>query len=125
MYSTTYPAAAYSWISAAKFGPGSLAPLSVVIRSEKGEDLRESEGLALIDDVSRLLSRSRHMVEVRSATQPLGSAAALAPARLGARLGAVNAGFGRMADGAEQLHAGLLQGVQRLRAGILLEALVR
>ena len=52
-----------------EFGPGFAAPLTVVLKSDS--DLRESEGLALIDDVSRLLAHQRRLVEVRSATQPL------------------------------------------------------
>ena len=61
---------------AAKFDPGTVAPLTVVLESDA--DLRGSEGLALIDDVSRFLGRQRRLVEVRSATQPLGSPATLA-----------------------------------------------
>ena len=38
---------------ASKFDPGMMAPLTVVLESDT--DLRRSEGLALIDDVSRLL----------------------------------------------------------------------
>ena len=56
---------------ASKFDPGMMAPLTVVLESDT--DLRSSEGLALIDDVSRLLSHQRRLSEVRSATQPLGS----------------------------------------------------
>ena len=56
---------------ASKFDPGMLAPLTVVLESDA--DFRKSEGLALIDDVSRLLAHHRRLTEVRSATQPLGS----------------------------------------------------
>ena len=58
---------------AAKFGQGVLAPLTVILQSDR--DLRGSEGLALIDDVSRFLTHQRRLTEVRSATQPLGSPA--------------------------------------------------
>ncbi len=61
------------WL-ATKFDAGSLAPLTVVLDSDS--DLRSSEGLALIDDVSRFLARQRRILEVRSATQPLGSTGA-------------------------------------------------
>ena len=71
------------WL-ATKFDTGSLAPLTVVLDSDS--DLRGSEGLALIDDVSRFLARQRRILEVRSATQPLGSTAPLDPARLSERL---------------------------------------
>jgi RND superfamily putative drug exporter len=104
-----------------KFGPGIVAPMTVLIRSDR--DLRDSEGLALIDDVSRLLARQRGLAEVRSATQPLGSTAPLEPARLGARLAAVNEGFGRMEEGARQLESGLTEGAAKLRMAVLLDDL--
>ena len=44
---------------ASKFEPGMLAPLTVVLESDT--DFRKSEGLALIDDVSRLLSHQRRL----------------------------------------------------------------
>ena len=68
-----------------KFRPGELAPLTIVLQAEG--DLGKSDGLELIDNVSRLLEQQHQMiVEVRSATQPLGSADPLKPARLDARL---------------------------------------
>lgn len=102
-----------------KFGPGMLAPLTVVLESK--EDLRGSEGLALIDDVSRFLSRQRDLAEVRSATQPLGSPAMLARARINARLGAVQDGFGRIEDGAARMHKELGEGAVKLRTAVWLE----
>src|SRR5262249_30807820 len=104
---------------ASKFDPGMLAPLSVVLESDT--DFRKSEGLALIDDVSRLLAHHRRLTEVRSATQPLGSPEPLARARLDSRLGEVNAGFHLLAQGADQLSKGLTEGAAKLRAAIWLE----
>ncbi len=104
---------------AAKFGPGMLAPLTVVLESDS--DFRKSEGLALIDDVSRLLTHQRRLTEVRSATQPLGSPAAADRARLASRLGEVNAGFRQLAEGPGQLRKGLTEGAAKLRAAIWLE----
>ena len=104
---------------ATKFEPGMLTPLTVVLDWEG--DFRRSEGLALIDDVSRFLSRQRRLTEVRSATQPLGSPETLARARIASRLGEVNDGFTRMAIGAGQLHKGLSEGVIKLRAALWLE----
>ncbi len=104
---------------ASKFDPGMLGPLTVVLESDR--DFRQSEGLALIDDVSRLLSHQRRLSEVRSATQPLGSPHPLDRARLASRLGEVNAGFRQLADGAEQLRKGLTEGAAKLRAAIWLE----
>ncbi len=104
---------------ASKFGQGTIAPLTVVLESDR--DLRGSEGLALVDDVSRYLRHQRRLIEVRSATQPLGSTELLAPARIDARLGAVDAGFVQLADGAGQLQKGLNEGAARLRAALWLE----
>ena len=68
---------------ASRFEPGTMAPLTVVLESDT--DLRGSEGLALIDDVSRLLGHQRRLGEVRSATQPLGSTKPFDRARLASR----------------------------------------
>ncbi len=104
---------------AAKFDPGMLAPLTVVLESDV--DLRQSEGLAMIDDVSRLLSHQRMLTEVRSATQPLGSAEPLKRARLASRLGEVDQGFVKIEAGAGELQKGLTAGAARLRAAVWLE----
>jgi RND superfamily putative drug exporter len=106
------------WLST-KFDTGALAPLTVVLDS--GPDLRGPEGLALIDDVSRFLGRQRGILEVRSATQPLGSTAPLNPARLSGRLSAVNAGHARMESGSRLLEKGLNEGAAKLRAAMWLE----
>ena len=109
---------------AAKFGQGTLAPLTVVVQAESpGDDLRSSLGLALIDDASRFLNQNRWLSEVRSATQPLGSTAPLDAARLDARLTEVNKGFSKMAEGASQLRNGLMEGVGKIRAAMLLESM--
>jgi RND superfamily putative drug exporter len=102
-----------------KMGSGLTSPLAIVLESSK--DLRTSEGLALVDDVSRLLSRQRRLDEVRSATQPLGSTAPLDRARLSSRLGEVNQGFDRIAEGANHLRQGLTEGVAKLQAALWLE----
>lgn len=99
---------------AEKFGAGQVAPLTVVLESDK--DLRTSQGLALIDDVSRMLSRQRKLAEVRSATQPLGSTAPLEPARLASRLGAVNDGLRRITAGNSELRDRLADGLTKLKA---------
>lgn len=101
---------------AAKFGAGAVAPLSVVIEAD--EDLGQSRGLSLIDDLSRLLARQRRLIEVRSATQPLGSRAPLEPARLDARLGAVRDGLDQIADGGARLR----EAIQRKAVALRLKA---
>ena len=104
-----------------EFGPGFVAPLTVVLEGDR--DWRESEGLALIDEVSRLLAHQRSLSEVRSATQPLGSPELLERARLAARLKEVNEGFAKMSEGAKRLRDGLVQGAAKLRAAILFQDL--
>ena len=104
---------------AEKFDPGMVAPLTIVLESDV--DLRGSEGLALIDDVSRFLARHRRLLEVRSATQPLGTPALLERARLASRLAAVQSGFGQMTEGARELQTRLNEGAAKLRAAVWLE----
>ena len=104
---------------ASKFDAGTLAPLTVLLESDT--DLHSSAGLALIDDVSRLLAHQRRLSEVRSATQPLGSPEPLARARLASRLGEVNDGFHKLSDGAGLLHKGLAEGAAKLRTALWLE----
>ena len=106
------------WL-ATKFNAGSLTPLNVVLSSDS--DLRDSVGLALIDDISRFLARQRRISEVRSATQPTGSRALLEPARLSERLRAVNAGYGQMESGSRELQDGLNAGAARLRLALWVE----
>ena len=114
------PSAGAMQLLATKFGPGKLTPLSVVLEADG--DLRQSRGLALIDDLSRFLAHQRRLAEIRSATQPLGSPAPLGRARLRARLGEVNDGFTRVADGARQLEKGLEEGAAKLCATMWLES---
>ena len=107
-----------------KFGEGRVAPLTVVMNVRGGMDLKKSEGLALIDDVSRFIANNRiQIAEVRSATQPLGSPKPLEQARIASRLGEVDKGFDRMAAGAAQLRDGLTEGATKLQAAIALERL--
>jgi RND superfamily putative drug exporter len=99
---------------AEKFGPGIAAPLTVLVET-KG-NFRDSEGLALIDELSRKLTRQKYLTEIRSATQPLGSPKPLDPARLSNRLTAVNDGFQQIEAGADQLRDGLEDGLNKLKA---------
>jgi len=102
-----------------KFDPGMTAPLTIVLESDA--DFTSSQGLALIDDVSRLLSHQRNQREVRSATQPLGSPAPLNRARLAARLGEMDEGFQQLAAGGAELEKGLTAGAAKLRAALWLQ----
>jgi RND superfamily putative drug exporter len=105
-----------------KLGPGRVAPMTIVLNGDRRLD--QSEGLALIDDVSRFIANNRRQIgEVRSATQPLGSPELLEPARIASRLEEVNKGFDRMNQGAIQLRDGLAQGAAKLQAALRLEKL--
>jgi RND superfamily putative drug exporter len=109
-----------------RFGQGFLAPLTIILETgTPREELKGSEGLALVDDTSRFLGQSRKLSEVRSATQPLGSTSLLDPARISARLTAVDQGFDQMADGAGQLRDGLNQGVAKIRLAMMLERKIK
>ena len=116
---TGTPAVKDFWLLSSKFEPGMVAPLAVILESDS--DLRTSEGLALIDDVSRLLSHQRRLTEVRSATQPLGSPEPLKRARIASRLGEVNDGFHQLANGAAKLQQGLVKGAAKIQAALWLE----
>ncbi len=107
------------WL-ATKFDVGALSPLTVVLDSDL--DLRSSDGLEFVDDVSRFLARQPRLLKVRSATQPLGSTGPLNPARLSERLRAVNAGYSRMESGSRQLQNGLNEGAAKLRASRWIES---
>lgn len=106
------------WL-ATKFDTGALAPLTVLLDSDS--DLRGSEGLSRIDEVSRFLARQRRLTEVRSATQPTGSQKPLEVARLSERLSAVNEGYARMESGSRRLQEGLNEGVVKLRVARWIE----
>jgi RND superfamily putative drug exporter len=104
-----------------KFGEGATAPMAVLLEARPEDpDFRSSVGLAALDDISRLLAHQRTLVEVRSATQPLGTTAPLEPARISSRLSAVNEGFERLVEGAKELKAGLDEGGGRIRGAMLL-----
>ncbi|MDB5352532.1 MAG: putative superfamily drug exporter [Planctomycetota bacterium] len=116
------PAVRSMTLVADKFGSGRVAPLTVVMKGDV--DFMTSENLALIDDVSRFIANNRKkIVEVRSATQPLGSPQPLEKARIESRLEEVNKGFDRMAKGGAQLRDGLNQGAAKLKTAIQLEKL--
>ncbi len=102
-----------------KFGPGVSSPLTVVLQS--AGDLRDSRGLALIDDLGRTLAGQKGVGEVRSATRPLGSSAPLEPARLSSRLAAVDDGLKQIGDGASRLRDGLEDGLTKLQSARWLE----
>ncbi len=84
-----------------KYGPGEVSPLTVVVEST--EDLRQSDGLYLIDDLSRRLAEHRDFGEVRSATQPLGTPETLSEARLNSRIETIRDGLNQIRSGAEVL----------------------
>jgi RND superfamily putative drug exporter len=96
-----------------KFGPSDVSPLEILVESKT--DWRDSEGLYLIDELSRTLSHHKDFGEVRSATQPLGSRETLKAARLGSRLVAIRDGLGKIREGAELMAASFTQEGARVR----------
>ncbi len=113
-----------------KFGPSDVSPLEIVVESKS--DWRGTEGLYLIDELSRSLSHHKDFGEIRSATQPLGSRDTLKAARIDSRLAAIRAGLGKIGEGAELMTTSfikegarirLLLGMERL-TGVKLPALV-
>ena len=106
---------------ATKFDTGTLSPLTVVLDTRR-RSCAGSEGLALIDDVSRFLARQQ-----RIRGGPFSDAAAGKHGSAGSRatferLRAVNAGHLRMEAGSRQLQQGLNLGAAKLRAAFWLEA---
>ncbi len=118
---TTTPSVEDLQLVSNAFGPGETAPLTIVLETQEGDpDFRSSEGLEIIDAVSRLLSHQRSLAEVRSATQPLGTTEELDPARISNRLGAISDGFNQLVDGASELRDGLNMGGARIQGARLL-----
>jgi RND superfamily putative drug exporter len=104
-----------------KFGPSDVSPLEIVV--EGNSDWRDSEGLYLIDELSRTLSHHKDFGEIRSATQPLGSRETLKAARIESRLTAIRAGLAKIRDGAELMAASFIQEGARVRMLLGMERL--
>ncbi len=102
------------------YGEGVVAPITMVIQSDK--DLRDPDGLELIDDLSRFVTHQRKIGAVRSATQPLGSTGPLNQARLSSRLSTIHDGLVKLNDGAAELEKGLIDGGAKMRAAKFVES---
>jgi RND superfamily putative drug exporter len=102
------------------YGEGVVAPITMVIQSDK--DLRDPDGLELIDDLSRFVTHQRKIGAVRSATQPLGSTGPLNQARLSSRLSTIHEGLVKLNDGASELEKGLIEGGAKIRATRFVES---
>ena len=102
------------------YGEGVVAPITMVVQSDK--DLRDPDGLELIDDLSRFVTHQRKIGAVRSATQPLGSTGPLNQARLSSRLTAIHEGLVKLNDGASELEKGLVEGGAKIRAARFVES---
>lgn len=98
---------------AKSFGEGVVAPITMIVQADR--DLRDPDGLELIDDLSRFVTHQRKIGELRSATQPLGSTGPLQQARLSSRLKAIHEGMVKLNDGAQELQKGLVQGGAKIR----------
>lgn len=103
---------------AKSFGEGVVAPITMIVQADR--DMRDPDGLELIDDLSRFVAHQRKIGEVRSATQPLGSTGPLQQARLSSRLSAIHKGLLKLNDGAHELETGLVEGGAKIRFAKLL-----
>ncbi len=92
---------------------------------ESDEDLRRPGGLALIDELSRLMAAGGGVARVRSATRPTGETALLDAARVPRRLEEIRGGLEQIARGADELGRGLNAGVVKIRMGRKLHELLR
>ena len=112
------------------FGPGDSLPSTVVLKSERPLD--DTDGLAMIEQVSRELAKVDGVKAVRSATRPTGEA--LADFQVANQAETLDSGLGEGADGIGQVASGLksagdslveqapqlenaAEGAQRLAAG--------
>jgi len=98
---------------AKSFGEGVVAPITMIVQADR--DMRDPDGLELIDDLSRFVTHQRKIGEVRSATQPLGSTGPLQQARLSSRLTTIHEGLLKLNDGAQELETGLVEGGAKIR----------
>ncbi|MFM7130169.1 MAG: MMPL family transporter [bacterium] len=101
------------------YGEGVVAPITMVVQADR--DLRDEDGLELIDDLSRFITHQRKIGELRSATQPLGSTGPLNQARLSSRLGQIHDGLVRLNSGATELEKGLVEGGAKIRLARAIE----
>lgn len=106
-------------VIAEAYGEGVVAPITMVIQADR--DLRDPDGLELIDDLSHYITQQRKIGEVRSATQPLGSTGPLNQARLSSRLKLIHEGLVKLNDGAEELEKGLVEGGAKIRLARAIE----
>lgn len=101
------------------YGEGVVAPITMVVQADR--DLRDEDGLELIDDLSRFITHQRKIGELRSATQPLGSTGPLNQARLSSRLGLIHDGLVKLNTGATELEKGLVEGGAKIRLARAIE----
>lgn len=106
-------------VIAKAYGEGVVAPITMVVQSDR--DLRDPDGLELIDDLSNYITHQRKIGEVRSATQPLGSTGPLNQARLSSRLTLIHDGLLKLNDGAVELEKGLVEGGAKIRLARAIE----
>lgn len=85
------------------FGPGETLPTTVVMKTDKKLD--DSAGLAMIEQVTRELSKVDGVKAVRSATRPTGEA--LEDFQVSKQVDTLDGGLGQGSDGIEQVASGL------------------
>ncbi|MBB6669862.1 MMPL family transporter [Cohnella nanjingensis] len=85
------------------FGPGESLPTTVVMKTDKALDT--SEGLAMIEQVSRELSKVDGVKAIRSATRPTGEAPA--DFQVASQVDTLGNGLNQGTDGIDQVAKGL------------------
>ncbi|WP_051317979.1 MMPL family transporter [Cohnella thermotolerans] len=93
---------AFNYISDS-FGPGDSLPTTVVVKSDKALDT--TDGLAMIERLTRELAQTEGVKTVRSATRPTGEP--LADLQVSNQVGQLDSGIGQGTAGIDRVAAGL------------------
>ncbi|MCC3375097.1 MMPL family transporter [Cohnella sp. REN36] len=94
------------------FGPGESLPTSVVLKTDHALDT--SEGLAMIEQVSRELAKVDGVKTVRSATRPTGEAPS--DFQVASQVDTLGSGLNQGADGIDQVAKGLSDASKELES---------
>ncbi|RXZ83356.1 MMPL family transporter [Paenibacillaceae bacterium] len=92
------------------FGPGDSLPSTVVVKTD--QPLDTSEGLAMVEQMSRELAKVEGVRSVRSATRPTGEV--IEDFQVASQVDTLGSGLGEGGDGLSQISDGLSQASQSL-----------
>lgn len=94
------------------FGPGDTLPATIVVKAEHALD--DTEGMAMIEKITRELANVEGVKSVRSATRPTGEA--LEDLQVGSQMNILSDGLGEGNEGLTQISQGLDEASQALSA---------